>query len=99
MSQPAAEPSTTVPGAVHRLVDVPGGRSHLLEQGTGPLVLMFHGFPKTSYSWRHHLSAVAAAGFRAVAVDARGYGRCSAPGPDMFTAAAMLSAPLRSTPC
>lgn len=79
MSQPVAEPSTTVPGAVHRLVDVPDGRIHLLEQGTGPLVLMIHGFPETSYSWRHQLSAVAAAGYRAVAVDVRGYGRSSAP--------------------
>lgn len=78
---PAARPSATVPGAVHRLVDVPGGRIHLLEQGAGPLVLMVHGFPETSYSWRHQLSAVAAAGFRAVAVDVRGYGRSSAPGP------------------
>ncbi|MEV2248756.1 alpha/beta hydrolase [Streptomyces sp. NPDC049970] len=79
---PAAEPSTTVPGAVHRLVDVPGGgRIHLLEQGSGPLVLMIHGFPETSYSWRHQLPAVAAAGFRAVALDVRGYGRSSAPGP------------------
>ncbi|MEV3930409.1 MULTISPECIES: alpha/beta fold hydrolase [unclassified Streptomyces] len=83
MPQPAtaAEHSTTVPGAVHRSVDVPGGRIHLLEQGTGPLVLMIHGFPETSYSWRHQLSAVAAAGFRAVAIDVRGYGRSSASGP------------------
>ncbi|MFF2729885.1 alpha/beta fold hydrolase [Streptomyces sp. NPDC058008] len=76
---PAAEPSTTVPGAFHRLVDVPGGRIHLLEQGRGPLVLMIHGFPETSYSWRHQLPALAAAGYRAVAVDVRGYGRSSAP--------------------
>lgn len=62
-------------------MDGPGGRIHLLEQGTGPLVLMVHGFPVTSYSWRHQLSAVAAAGFRAVAVDVRGYGRSSASGP------------------
>lgn len=81
MPQPAStpEPSSSVPGAVHRLVDVPGGRIHLLEQGTGPLVLMIHGFPETSYSWRHQLPTVAAAGFRAVAVDVRGYGRSSAP--------------------
>ncbi|MFE5243846.1 MULTISPECIES: alpha/beta fold hydrolase [unclassified Streptomyces] len=78
---PAAEPSVSVPGAVHRLVDVPGGRIHLLEQGTGPLVLLVHGFPETSYSWRHQLAALAAAGFRAVAVDVRGYGRSSAPDP------------------
>ncbi|WP_405392940.1 alpha/beta hydrolase [Streptomyces sp. NBC_01102] len=77
---PRPAPSASVPGAVHRLVDVPGGRIHLLEQGTGPLVLMIHGFPETSHSWRHQLPAVAAAGFRAVALDVRGYGRSSAPG-------------------
>ncbi|MYX71710.1 alpha/beta hydrolase [Streptomyces sp. SID3915] len=76
---PSSTPSRSVPGAVHRLVDVPGGRIHLLEQGTGPLVLLIHGFPETSYSWRHQLPALAEAGFRAVAVDVRGYGRSSAP--------------------
>ncbi|MEU1482852.1 alpha/beta hydrolase [Streptomyces sp. NPDC005752] len=89
---PSATPSVTVPGAVHRLVDVPGGRIHLLEQGTGPLVLMIHGFPETSYSWRHQLSALAAAGFRAVAVDVRGYGRSFAPGPvDAYRMTALVS--------
>ncbi|MEU1123359.1 alpha/beta fold hydrolase [Streptomyces sp. NPDC005899] len=73
------EPSATVPGAVSRFVDVPGGRIHLLEQGAGPLVLLIHGFPETSYSWRHQLPALAAAGYRAVAVDVRGYGRSAAP--------------------
>ncbi|MET7368841.1 alpha/beta hydrolase [Streptomyces sp. NPDC005566] len=83
MPQPARspEPSTSVPGAVHRLVDVPGGRIHLIEQGAGPLVLLVHGFPETSYSWRHQLPAIAAAGYRAVAIDVRGYGRSSAPAP------------------
>ncbi|MFC9860241.1 MULTISPECIES: alpha/beta fold hydrolase [unclassified Streptomyces] len=74
-----AWPSTAVPGAVHRLVDVPGGRIHLVEQGTGPLVLLVHGFPESWYSWRHQLPAIAAAGFRAVAIDVRGYGRSSKP--------------------
>lgn len=83
MPQPARspEPSGSVPGAVHRLVDVPGGRIHLIEQGAGPLVLLVHGFPETSYSWRHQLPAIAAAGYRAVAIDVRGYGRSSAPAP------------------
>ncbi|RSO50683.1 epoxide hydrolase [Streptomyces sp. WAC 06725] len=65
--------------AAHRLVDVPGGRIHLVEQGTGPLVLLLHGFPETWRSWRHQLPALAAAGFRAVALDVRGYGRSSKP--------------------
>ncbi|OKK07216.1 alpha/beta fold hydrolase [Streptomyces sp. CB02400] len=63
----------------HRLVSSPGGRIHLAEQGTGPLVLLVHGFPESWYSWRHQLPALAAAGYRAVAVDVRGYGRSSRP--------------------
>ncbi|MFF6998812.1 alpha/beta fold hydrolase [Streptomyces sp. NPDC008313] len=65
--------------AVHRLVPSPAGRIHLVEQGTGPLVLLVHGFPESWYSWRHQLPALAAAGYRAVAVDVRGYGRSSRP--------------------
>jgi pimeloyl-ACP methyl ester carboxylesterase len=63
----------------HRLVSVPGGRIHLVEQGSGPLVLLVHGFPESWYSWRHQLPALAAAGYRAVAIDVRGYGRSSKP--------------------
>jgi len=64
----------------HRVVDVPGGgRIHLVEQGTGPLVLLVHGFPESWYSWRHQLPVLADAGFRAVAIDVRGYGRSSKP--------------------
>ncbi|WP_407286602.1 alpha/beta fold hydrolase [Streptomyces sp. BP-8] len=83
MSQPAqptpTPPASPLPDAVHRLVEVPGGRIHLVEQGTGPLVLMVHGFPESWYSWRHQLPALAAAGYRAVAIDVRGYGRSSKP--------------------
>lgn len=39
----------------------------------GPLVLLLHGFPQSSREWRHQLPALAAAGFRAVAPDQRGY--------------------------
>jgi len=52
---------------------------HAVSVGDGPLVVFCHGFPESWYSWRHQLTAVAAAGFRAVAVDMRGYGRTSAP--------------------
>ena len=65
--------------AVHRSVHAPGGRIHLVERGTGPLVLLVHGFPESWYSWRHQLPALAAAGYRAVAVDVRGYGRSAKP--------------------
>ncbi|GGP09924.1 alpha/beta hydrolase [Nonomuraea glycinis] len=63
----------------HRSVSAPAGRIHLVEQGTGPLVLLVHGFPESWYSWRHQLPALAAAGYRAVAMDVRGYGRSSKP--------------------
>ncbi|MGP2438439.1 alpha/beta fold hydrolase [Streptomyces sp. JW3] len=69
--------SPTAP--VHRLVPGPAGRVHLVEQGSGPLVLLVHGFPESWYSWRRQLPALAAAGFRAVALDVRGYGRSSRP--------------------
>ncbi|HEX7825230.1 MAG TPA: alpha/beta hydrolase [Mycobacterium sp.] len=46
---------------------------------SGPIVLLCHGFPESWYSWRHQLDVLAAAGFRAVAMDMRGYGRSSKP--------------------
>ncbi|MGN9783060.1 alpha/beta fold hydrolase [Nonomuraea sp. ZG12] len=63
----------------HRSVSSPAGRIHLVEQGAGPLVLLVHGFPESWYSWRHQLPVLAAAGYRAVAMDVRGYGRSSKP--------------------
>jgi pimeloyl-ACP methyl ester carboxylesterase len=51
----------------------------LLEQGEGPLVLLCHGWPELSYSWRHQIPAIAAAGYHVAAPDMRGFGRTSAP--------------------
>ncbi len=42
-------------------------------------VVLAHGFPELAYSWRYQLPALAAAGFRAIAPDQRGYGRTSRP--------------------
>lgn len=67
--------------ARHRIVAANGIRIHVVEQGEGPLVLFVHGFPESWYSWRHQLAVVAAAGYRAAAIDVRGYGRSSAPTP------------------
>lgn len=57
----------------HREGRVNGIRLHWVEQGEGPLVVLLHGFPEFWYAWRHQLPALAAAGFRAVAPDLRGY--------------------------
>lgn len=62
-----------------RMIEANGIRIHITEQGAGPLVLLCHGFPETSHSWRHQLAALAAAGFHAVAPDMRGYGRSDRP--------------------
>ena len=63
----------------HRFVEANGIRIHLAEQGTGPLVLLCHGYPEFWYSWRHQIAALAAAGFHAVAPDMRGYGQTDQP--------------------
>lgn len=58
----------------HRDVAANACRFHLVEAGEGPLVLMLHGFPAFWWTWRHQVETLAAAGYRAVAMDLRGYG-------------------------
>ena len=75
----------------HRTVETNGIRMHLAEAGTGPLVVLCHGFPESWYSWRHQLAALAEAGFRAVAPDMRGYGQTDRPEPiDQYTLLHMI---------
>jgi pimeloyl-ACP methyl ester carboxylesterase len=66
-------------GVTHRTVEMNGFSMHVAEQGAGPLVILCHGFPESWYSWRHQLSALAEAGFHAVAPDMRGYGQTDRP--------------------
>jgi len=61
---------------------------HIAEAGSGPLVLLLHGFPESWYSWRHQLTALGAAGYHVVAPDQRGYGRTG--GPDEVSEYTML---------
>jgi pimeloyl-ACP methyl ester carboxylesterase len=63
----------------HRTVEANRIAIHLAEAGSGPVVLLCHGFPESWYSWRHQLKALAQAGFRAVAPDMRGYGQTNQP--------------------
>ncbi len=64
-----------------RTVTVNGVDLHVVEDGPrdGPPVVLAHGFPELAYSWRHQIPALAAAGYRVLAPDQRGYGRSSAP--------------------
>lgn len=52
---------------------------HVIEQGEGPAVLFCHGFPDTAETWRRQMRAVAQAGYRAIALDMRGFGKSHAP--------------------
>ena len=79
--------------------DANGLEIHALAAGPhdGPLVLLLHGFPELSRSWRHQLSALARAGYRAVAPDQRGYGRTTRRGPyDIETLSADVAAMLNA---
>jgi pimeloyl-ACP methyl ester carboxylesterase len=67
------------PAVAHRHVQVGSLSMHIAEAGEGPLVLLLHGFPESWYSWRHQLTALAAAGYHAVAPDQRGYCQTTAP--------------------
>lgn len=63
----------------HRTATINGLRFHYVEAGTGPLVVLLHGFPEFWYAWHHQIPALAAAGFHAVAPDLRGYNETDKP--------------------
>ena len=71
-------------GVSHRRLRANGIGMHVAEAGTGsgPLVVLLHGFPELWYSWRHQLPVLAAAGYHAVAPDLRGYGGSDASAAD-----------------
>jgi len=64
-----------VPGPwTHRYISANGARFHIVEAGSGPAVVLLHGFPTFWWTWRHQIVALAESGFRAIAMDLRGYG-------------------------
>ena len=62
-----------------RHIETNGIRLAIYEQGHGEPVIFLHGFPELAFSWRFQLPALAEAGYRAIAVDQRGYGRSTVP--------------------
>ena len=69
------------PDPTARKVKVNGIDMHVQVQGTGPAVLLCHGFPELHRSWRHQVKALSAQGFRVIAPDLRGYGQTDSPKP------------------
>jgi pimeloyl-ACP methyl ester carboxylesterase len=99
MSPPADESSVLIDGPwQHRFVSANGSRFHVVEAGTGPMVLFLHGFPEFWWAWHHQLGLLAEAGFRAVAIDLRGYGASDKPprGYDGYTMAADVAGLIRA---
>jgi pimeloyl-ACP methyl ester carboxylesterase len=82
----------------HRDVNANGIKLHVCEAGSGPLVVLLHGFPEFWWAWREQLTGLAGAGFRAVAPDLRGYGASDKPprGYDGVTAAADIAGLIRA---
>jgi pimeloyl-ACP methyl ester carboxylesterase len=96
---PVDDSSVLIDGPwTHRYVSANGTRLHVVEAGTGPLVLFLHGFPEFWWAWHQQLRAVADAGFRAVAVDLRGVGASDKPprGYDGYTMAADVAGLIRA---
>lgn len=92
-AHPAGADQQQTGGITHRTVEVSTGvRLHVAEAGPAAgaaTVLLLHGFPELWYTWRHQMRALAAAGYRAVAPDLRGYGDSDAPAagdPGQYTA-------------
>jgi pimeloyl-ACP methyl ester carboxylesterase len=82
----------------HRDVSANGIRLHVAELGEGPVVVLLHGFAEFWWTWHHQLRALAEAGFRAVAVDLRGYGDSDKPprGYDAWTLAGDVGGLIKS---
>lgn len=82
----------------HRSISANGSRFHVVEAGTGPLILLLHGFGEFWWTWRHQLPDLADAGYRAVAVDLRGYGGSDKPprGYDGYTLSSDVAGIIRA---
>ncbi len=98
---PLPEPDAAIRATgpwTHRDVAANGARFHVADSGHGPAVLLLHGFPTFWWTWRRQLSALADAGYRAIAMDLRGYGGSDHPpeGYDPRTMSADVAGVIRS---
>ena len=98
---PLPEPDAAIQATgpwTHRDVAANGARFHVADIGDGPAVLLLHGFPTFWWTWRRQLIALADAGYRAIAMDLRGYGGSDHPpeGYDPRTLSADVAGVIRS---
>lgn len=99
MALPSPDSVILAPGPwQHRDISANGSRFHVVEAGDGPAVVLLHGFPMFWWTWRRQLTALADAGYRAIAMDLRGYGGSDHPpeGYDPRTLAADVAGVIRS---
>jgi pimeloyl-ACP methyl ester carboxylesterase len=75
----AQQPITIDLQAVTKTVQVSGLSFPVVDHGTGPAVVLLHGFPDDRHLWRYQIPALAAAGFRVIAPDLRGFGDAPRP--------------------
>jgi pimeloyl-ACP methyl ester carboxylesterase len=62
-----------------RMIQTNGIQMAVYEAGSGPAVVLLHGFPGLAFTWRHQIPALVAAGYRVIVPDLRGYGLTDAP--------------------
>ena len=67
------------PSLVTKTVDLGAERFPVVDVGSGPAVVLLHGFPDSRFLWRHQIPALVAAGYRVVAPDLRGFGEAPRP--------------------
>lgn len=74
---PSGAQTPAMPAA--RMIRTNGIRLAVHEAGDGPAIMLLHGFPGLSYTWRHQVPTLVAAGYRVIVPDLRGYGMSDAP--------------------
>ena len=74
---PAFAEAPPMPSAT--MVSTNGIKLAVYEAGSGPAVVLLHGFPGLAYTWRHQIPALVAAGYRVIVPDLRGYGASDRP--------------------
>jgi epoxide hydrolase 4 len=96
-TKPAPETLVSTDGTELReaYAEVGDVRLHYVEAGEGPLIVLLHGFPEFWFSWRLQIAPLAAAGFRVVAPDLRGYNLSSRPAGVEAYSSRLLAADVR----